>query len=481
MSVTASPAPTARTDLAAGINVSCRAPLLVLFGSGAAWFFIGMFFALLASLKFHNPYFLTQHAWLTYGRVHAAHTDCFLYGFGVQVALGVGLWLLSRLGRTPLAGPGVVFLGAMIWNFAVTVGICGILCGDSTGYDSFEMPHYTTVMLQIGYGLIGVCALLTFHRRAEGGVYPSQWFVLGSVFWFPWIFTTAAALLLHLPVRGVMQSIIAWWYEHNFNTVFLGFAGLASILYFVPKLLRRPLHSYYLAALAFWTLALFGSWGGIPAGAPLPAWISSLSAAGTILTTIPVLAVAVNFFQTVRHDLNVLDNNLPLRFTYVALVFWLIASAQQIVGVLPSVSELTDYTLFGVARWQLFHYGFFALALFGAIYYITPRLLDPAEPPDWSIGLVKSHFWLSFFGILTSYIALIVGGVGQGFLMTDPKDYTFAQVIAAMLMALRVETLGDVLIILGLICFLLNFTLLVARQCWKCLARYGVGIGKERP
>jgi len=341
------------------------------------------------------------------------------------------------------------------------------------------MPRYVTVILFISYLLIAVCGVLTFHRRAEGRLYPSQWFVLGSLFWFPWIFSTASMLLLCLPARGVVQSSVAWWYGHNFSSIFLGFAGLASIFYFIPKLLARPLHSHYLAALAFWTLALFGSWGGIPVGAPLPSWIVSLGVVGTVLTAVPLLAVALNFYQTMRRDVETLDSQLTLRFTYVALFFWLIAGVQQVVGVLPNVSALTDYTWYSVAHWKLFHYGFFALAMFGAIYYIVPRLLDAAKPPAWSAGLVKGHFWLSLAGILISYLALLVGGVGEGILLNDPQ-YLFPQVMRGTLMPLRSDTLGDLLIVIGTICFLLNFALLLSRHCCLRWTDFSVRTHKER-
>jgi cytochrome c oxidase cbb3-type subunit I len=482
MSVTASPAQTAPRPSPRNpgndIEASCRLPLLSLFGHGIFWLFIGLLFALIDSLKFHNPHFLANESYLTYGRIHAAYRTALLYGFGVQAALGVGLWLLCRLGRTPLAGPGVVLIGVNFWNTAVAVGLIAILCGDNTGFESFAMPGYVSAILFVSYLLIALCGILTFHRRAAGVLYPSQWFVLGSFFWFPWIFSTASMLLLYTPVRGVVQSSIAWWYAHNFSSIFLGFAGLASIFYFIPKLLARPLHSYYLAALAFWTLALFGSWGGLPGGAPLPSWIISMGVVGTVLTAVPVLAVAVNFYQTARHDLAALDAHPTLRFTYVGLVFWLIASVQQIVGVLPNVSALTDYTWFPVAHWELFHYGFFAFAMFGAIYYIVPRLLDRVDPPAWSPGLVKWHFRLAFAGILVSYLALLVGGVGQGFLLNDP-NYSFAQVMLGTLMPLRVDTLGDLLIVAGTIFFLLNFALLLLRWGFRCWIENSAGTRKE--
>src|SRR5271166_7211597 len=106
MSVTASPAQTAPRPspqpATNEIEASCRVPLLALFGSAMLWLFLGALLALIASLKFHNPHFLAQEPYWTYGRVMTAYKTVLLYGFGVPAALGVGLWLTCRLGRTPL-------------------------------------------------------------------------------------------------------------------------------------------------------------------------------------------------------------------------------------------------------------------------------------------------------------------------------------------------------------------------------------------
>jgi cytochrome c oxidase cbb3-type subunit I len=447
---------------------SCPAGLLYLLGAGVVWLAIALALGFLDSLKFHAPRLLADSAFWTYGRVHAAQSSALLYGFGVQAALGVGLWLLCRLGRARLVGPFVVFLGAILWNCAVTVGVIAILCGDNTGFESFEMPAVCAPMLFAAYALIGICGLLTFHQRQEGPLYPSQWFVIGSLFWFPWIFSTAALLLLYMPVRGALQAAVDWWYAHNLSTVYLGFAGLASSFYFIPKLLGRPLHSRQLAALAFWTLAVFGSWGGIPDGAPLPSWIASLGVAGTVLTAIPMLAIATNFYLTARQDLNTLDASPTLRFTYVGLLFLFIAAAQQIVGALPNVSAITSLTWFGVAQKELFQLGFFATTIFGAIYYIVPRLLGIGDDA-WCPKLAKAHFYLASIGILISYLSLLVGGVGQGVLLED-AGHSFVQVMQGTLMPLRMSTLGDLMFLTGTIVFLVNFARLVGNWCWQCVA-----------
>jgi len=448
----------------AGAEASCLAPLLCLFTGAVLWLLAALLLGLMDSLKFHNPELLAAVPYLSYGRVHAAQNAALLYGFGVPAALGLGLWLLCRLGNAALAGPAAVLLGAVFWNCAVAAGVAAILCGGSGGYEGFDLPSWCAPILFVAYILIGVCAFVTFDRRQEEKLYPSQWFIIGSLFWFPWIFSTADLLLLVAPARGVLQALIAWWYVHNLNEVFLGFAGLASSFYFIPKLTGRPLHSHYLAALAFWTLALFGSCGGVPYGAPLPAWIVSLSVVGTGLTLVPLLAVATNFHLIARQDLETLNADPALRFTCMGLMFWLIAGAQQIVGALPGVSAITAFTWFGAARSELFHIGFFALTVFGALYYILPDLLG-LDRTAWSAKLLKWHFFLSVFGVLITYISLMAAGKGQGILLADARN-SFPDVMRRTMMPLRVSTLGELMVLTGTILFLFNFAGILA-AAWR--------------
>src|SRR5947207_3240449 len=113
------------------IDASCRLPLLVLFVSSAIWLVIGSAFALIASIKFHSPNFLADCPLFTYGRVWPACANSMLYGFSLQAGFGVAIWLFARLGRTVLVQPLLLTLGVKLWNLGVTVGIVGILAGQS--------------------------------------------------------------------------------------------------------------------------------------------------------------------------------------------------------------------------------------------------------------------------------------------------------------------------------------------------------------
>jgi cytochrome c oxidase cbb3-type subunit 1 len=354
-------------------------------------------------------------------------------------------------------------IAASFYNFAVTVGVLGILAADSTGFQNFEFPPYAAWTMWICYIVMGTLAVLTYSNRDEQQTYPSQWFGMTSVFWFAWICGTALLLLLGHPVRGVVQSSINWWYVHNLHNIVLGFTGLAAIFYFIPKLLGRPLYSRQLALFAFWTLALFGSWGGIPNGAPMPAWIPAMSTVGIVLTSIPLIAIVLNIWQTVRGNHERLDSSWPLKFTYVGLMFWVIATVQLIVGALPAVSSLTDFTWYTVAQKNLWVYGFFALTMFGAMYYALPRVLGIEWP---CASMIKAHFWLTFLGVVLSYIALLVGGIAEGYLLTNPQN-SFIVILKTTLTAVRVSTLGDLLLVLGQIAGLLNLLLLVVRAAGR--------------
>jgi cytochrome c oxidase cbb3-type subunit 1 len=444
------------------IDASCRAPLLVLLGHAAFWLIVASGFGLLASLNFHAPNLLSGRAWLTYGRLHAAASMVFLYGFALQAGLGVGLWMIARLGETTVVQPWIIAGGGKLWNLGVLLGVIGILAGNGTGFENLEMPRYSAVPLFIGYLLIGLWSVLTFHQRRERSLQPAQWFLLAALFWFPWIFSTARLLLVGGPVRGVTQAVIAWWFCANLNSVWLALVGLAAIFYFIPKLMNKPLHSRYLALFTFWTLILFASWSGIPASAPLPAWMPALSAVATVLSGVTVLSVVVNVFKTVGRGSSQEENPPAGKFIAFGVVAYVVSGFMNVAGAIPQISAVTNFTWFTVAQSQLNSYGFFAMTMFGAIYYILPLVTGIQWP---SAKSLKAHFWLAALGMVLVVVPLTIGGVVQGMKLNHP-EIPFEDLTRATLPFLRASTTGELLIGLGHLLFALNLSRLVV-----CLVR----------
>ena len=443
------------------LDASCRVPLLALFGGAALWLVVGSVLAMIASIKFHAPDFLADCPWLTYGRVQPAADDALLYGFCIPAALGVMLWILARLSQTPLCLPFVSVAAANLWHLGVLVGLVGIIIGDSTGFAWLEFPRGGSVLLFAAFLLIAISAVATFGQRHERELYPSHWFFLAALLWFPWIYATGNLFLVAWPVRGVAQTAIDFWFTNNLLFVWLGLVGLGTAFYFLPKLAGRPLQSYYLALFAFWTLTIFGTWCGIPQGAPLPAWMPALSAVAAALLLVPLLVVGIVGWRTVWGSVKSKWDNGPFCFIGSGMDCFFLSGLMLIAMACPRISRVTDFTWFGPAQTQLQLYGFFAMTMFGAIYYLLPR----AVGFEWPFPkLVRVHFWISMFGVLLLVLPLAIGGVVQGLKWANP-NVPVVDVAKATLPCLRVSTTGLLLLLLGNLLFALNiFGLTLA---WK--------------
>ena len=146
---------------------------------------------------------------------------------------------------------------------------------------------------------------------------------------------------------------------------------------------------------------------------------------------------------------------------------------------MPSVGTLTDFTWFTTAQRDLFRYGFTAMTMFGAIYYIVPRLAGAKRSaPDelWKGSLAKLHFWLMLAGVMIGYVALLFAGVWQGVVFVDPAN-SFVAVMKGSMMALRMSTLEPLCLTLGMIAFLLNFALLLNGCRARCRRERSAGGG----
>ena len=273
-----------------------RTPVLYLLGSGLCWLLVGLVFSALASLKLHAPECL-PFAWAGAGRLQAAASNVLLLGAASQTGLGIALWLLIHLGRTELACWGTAVIGTVVWNVALTAGVPALLLGGSTGIPGLELPASLAVILLVGYLLVAGNGIVAIAGCRRGGYAPSQWFILGAILWFGWLYTTAVVTTVVFPGRGVLTALSAGWFNQGFQWLWLTPLALAALYHFIPDLSGTSLRSPELAPVAFWLLALFGGWtaaAGI-VGGPIPAWIVSVSVAAGVLLAGPVARHARSF------------------------------------------------------------------------------------------------------------------------------------------------------------------------------------------
>lgn len=451
---------TTREDQIARIDSSCRVLLLPILSS-LVWLVISSVFALITSVKLHAPTVLANCSWLTYGHTRPVANDTFVYGFASQAGLAVALWILCRLGRTTLVGVAPIAVGSIFWNLGVTIGVIGILSGHTTGFDWLEFPKAGSAILLASYAVIGVSALLTFRAREHRELYPSQWYILGALFWFPWLYTTARLLLIWFPARGVAQLAVNGWFANGLFTLWLSGLALAILFYFIPKLVNAPLHSRTLAVFGFWSLALFGGFGGYYRGQPLPAWMISAAIGGTLVMLVPMLATVSNLWLTMGEGTKA---KAPLLgFFKTSLIFFALGAVFAVFGAMVPQLRLS---LFGEGAEQVALYGFVGLALFGALHYIVPRLTGVVNDK-----FVSVNCWATLIGILLFGGVYIIGGVFHQKRLVTSND--FNEVMAITKPFIRISTLGILLLIVGNVAMLARVGGMVrecCRNCCRCCA-----------
>lgn len=403
----------------AEIDASTRVPVLLFFGSAIFWLLIGSLLGLVAAWKMTHPGLFDGMAWLTFGRIRPAHLNTVIYGWASAAGIGVGIWLMARLCRVALVHSKLLIAAAIFWNLGVLVGVLGILAGDSRSIEWLEIPGYATPILFVAYAFIGIWTIIMFRFRKPGHVYVSQWYLFAAFLWFPWLYATANILLIWHPIQGSAQGAVNWWFAHNVLGLWFTPIGLASAYYMIPKVIGRPIHSYYLSILGFWSLALFYSWNGMHhlIGGPFPAWMVSASVVASIMMFIPVITVAINHHMTMRGHFGALKWSPTLRFTVFGAMTYTVVSFQGSSMAIPSWNTFIHFTDHTIGHAHLGLYGFFTMIMFGAIYYIVPRLVGWEWP---SATMIRWHFWLSAIGIGMMVGALTIGGILQGLAFYDP-------------------------------------------------------------
>ena len=227
----------------------------------------------------------------------------------------------------------------------------------------------------------------------------------------------------------------------------------------IPKVIGRPVYSYHLAAIGFWTYALFASWTGMQrlVDGPFPAWMITASIAASILTIIPVATVGLNHHMTMRGYFPLMRYSPTLRFTVFGAIAYTVFS---LFGVLISLRSMAGYMQFTETSSAYSHlglYAFFTMIMFGSMYYIVPRLVGR----EWRYAsLIKLHFWASAYGVMLMVLMLFVGGVVQGRDLNNAA-LPFAESTQSVLPYLRSRSMSGILLTVAHFIFAFHFGLML--------------------
>ena len=438
----------AYTDSVGELDRKARMVVLFFIVSGVLWLLFGTLLALVASLKMHMPDWIGTAGWLTFGRVRPLHLNTMVYGWASLTGAGVALWLMSRLLKVPIMLRGYLIAAGVIWNLALLVGSIQILAGFSRGIEWLEFPVSTMVLIVLCVIILSASVLMMLATRRVKQLYVSVWYLLAAFLWFPLLGLVSSLPIFDTPT---VQAGMNWWYAHNALGLWFTPIGLAAAYYFIPKVLGRPIYSYGLSLLGFWGLALFYNWNGFHhlIGGPVPTWFVTISISASVMMIIPVVVVAVNHHMTVVGSFRAVVNSPTLRFVVFAAMSYTLVSLQGSMQALRSANEVIHFTHFVVAHAHIGMYAFVTMMLFGACYYILPRI----TMREWhSKRLIKWHFWLTASGIIIYTVALQGIGLFQGFAMIDP-DVPFTDTVTMTIPYLAARSVSGLLMGAGHLVF----------------------------
>jgi cytochrome c oxidase cbb3-type subunit 1 len=380
-----------------------------------------------------------------------------VFGFVSLAGAGMVIWLTGRLCRTHIRWTGLLYVSVIIWNLGLLLGTALVLAGYSEGMEWLEFPLIAVVPVALGFVLFAASILKTFANRSVEHIYISLWYILASLVWFPILYVIGNGRFY----QGVSQAAMNWWFAHNLLTVWVTPLGLAGAYYFIPKVIGRPIYSYYLGLLGFWSFALFYNWNGLHhlVGGPVPTWAVSISIVASLLMFIPVITVAVNHHMTAFGNLKLVRYSPTLRFVVFGAMSYTVVSLQGSLEATRTMQEIVHFTHYTVGHAHLGVYSFASMILFGAMYYILPRIAKWEWPYP---ALIKVHFWLTAVGVLLYFVAMEVGGWLQGMAMVNGA-VPFIDSVIVTRPWLWGRSIGGVMMTIGNILFAYHFALVVYR------------------
>jgi cytochrome c oxidase cbb3-type subunit 1 len=377
--------------------------------SATAWLLFATFVGILLAYKFGAPDF-GSGAWLTFGRLRPIHTNATFYGWASIALVGLAYYIASRSCRTSLYSARLAWVGLALFNFAAIAGTIALDLGYNDGDLEYrEWPWPIRLVFLAAVAVTALNLVATVARRTTEDIYLSNWYTMGGLLW-----VCIIALVGAVPwyQYGLGQVAVSGFYMHNAVGMWFTPMTVGTFYYALPKLLNRPIYSYALGVLAFWTNLVFypivGSHHFL--FSPLPWWLQTTAIVFSVAMLVPVWGGSANFLLTMHGRASDVAHSYPLAFILVGVVGYLVGSTQGTFEAFRSLQEVWHLTNFTVGHSHLTMYGFVTFAIWGSIYGLVP--MATGKYPG-RLGMT-AHFWMAVVGSFIYVISLSVGGTIQG-------------------------------------------------------------------
>ena len=424
---------------------------------GMAGFLAGLFIAL--QMVFPQ---LNLEPYLNFGRLRPLHTSAVIFAFGGNALLATSFYVVQRTCRTTLAFPSLerfVFWGCQLF---IVLAATGYLLGVTQSKEYAEPEWYVDLWLTIVWVAYLVVFVATIIKRHEPHIYVANWFFLA--------FIITVAMLhvvnnLAIPVSlfgarsysvypGVQDAMVQWWYGHNAVGFFLTAGFLAMMYYFVPKQAQRPVYSYRLSIIHFWSLIFLYIWAG-PHHlhyTALPDWAQTLGMVFSIVLWMPSWGGMINGLMTLNGAWDKVRTDPIIRMMVMALAFYGMSTFEGPMMSIKAVNSLSHYTDWTIGHVHSGALGWNGMITFACIYFLVPRLWKRERL--YSLRMINWHFWFATLGIVFYAASMWVAGITQGLMW---REYgldgylvnSFVDTVAALKPMFALRAFGGLLYLIG--------------------------------
>lgn len=376
---------------------------------GTVWLLIATAAGLLISFKYSYPDLFTSPL-LSFGRLRAIHTNLTFFGWASLALIGVSIWVAARASGVSIQARRIAWLALGLFNVCALLGTVLLDVGISDGSQEYREWFWPVRILFVIAGILAAYSVSkTVMARRGHDIYISNWYIIGG-----FIFVTILWITALIPTyqRGLGQVVVQAFYMHNAVGMWFTFLALGVTYYALPKLLNRPIYSYALGVLGFWTNLVFYPIIGAHhyEFSPLPWWLQTLAIVFSVGMLVPVWAGSGNFALTIRGRWSIVRRSYALPFLVTGIAFYFLGSMQGTIEALRSLQNIWHLTSFTVGHSHATMYGFITFAAWGGVYALLPRATG-REPNHLAVGI---HFWLALIGVIIYVGTLSIAGTIQG-------------------------------------------------------------------
>jgi len=437
------------------------------------WGIVGMLVGVIIAAQLLWPALNFDVPWLTYSRLRPLHTNAVIFAFGGSALFAASYYVVQRTSHARLFSDKLAAFTFWGWQLIIVSAAITLPLGITTSKEYAELEWPIDIAIAVVWVVYAVVFFGTLAQRRVKHIYVANWFFAAYIITIAVLHIgNSAALPVSLfksysAYAGTVDAMVQWWYGHNAVGFFLTAGFLGMMYYFVPKQAGRPVYSYRLSVVHFWSLIAIYMWAG-PHHlhyTTLPDWAQTLGMVFSLILLAPSWGGMINGIMTLSGAWHKLRTDPILKFMIVSLSFYGMSTFEGPMMSIKTVNALSHYTDWTIGHVHSGALGWVAMITVGSMYSLIPRLYGRTEM--FSTKLIDVHFWTTTIGIVLYVAAMWIAGVMQGLMWRATNDdgtltYTFVESLTATYPYYAVRLLGGVLVLGGMF--------LMAWNVWKTVA-----------